>query len=185
MNIRTQGEADSGDFESLLAPHVDHLFRVAYRFTGNQEDAEDLVQDLLAKLYTRQREVAAVDRLRPWLVRVLYRQFVDDWRKRSRLRLFPGGQPEQDADPDPLSQLQAEDPGPGEETENRLTRERLEQGLAGLTRDHRAVLTLHDIEGYTLPELETVLDAPVGTLKSRLHRARARLREVLGEDGTN
>ncbi len=184
MAIRTHRRSESGDFESLLRPHVDHLFRVAFRFTGNREDAEDLVQDLLAKLYTRRREVAEVEKLRPWLVRVLYRMFVDDWRKRSRLRLFPGGEPEDPAASDPLSQLTAEGPDPREETESRLAREALEGALARLSPDHRAVLALHDIEGYTLPEMEAVLEVPVGTLKSRLHRARARLRASLGGEGT-
>ena len=71
-------------FEELIRPHVMPLYEAAYRFLGNRSDAEDLVQDLLVKLYPRTDEMGAVRELRPWLMRVLYRQFIDSVRNRSR-----------------------------------------------------------------------------------------------------
>ena len=178
--------SSSADFETLVRPHVDHLYRVAYRFTGRQEDAEDLVQDLLVKLYPRQAELAAVEQLRPWLTRVLYRHFVDQYRKQRRLTLLGGGGggDEDDGSGEPsFDKFAADTPGPEAETAAGLRRDRLQQALGQLSRDHRAVLMLHDAEGYTLVELSEVLEVPTGTLKSRLHRARARVRELLGGDG--
>ena len=71
----------TASFESLLAPHVDHLYRLAYRFTGNSHAAEDLVQDVLVKLYRMQGEIERLEKPRPWLARVLYHEYVDRWRR--------------------------------------------------------------------------------------------------------
>ena len=179
------GRSQPVDFEDLVRPHVDHLYRLAFRFTGSREDAEDLVQDLLVKLYPRRDELARVERLRPWLTRVLYRQFVDQNRKRGRLRLLDPAGPDGEEGSDPFDRMASEAPDPETETSATLARKRLETALEQLSRDQRAVVALHDMEGYTLVELAETLEVPTGTLKSRLHRARARLRALLEGEGTH
>lgn len=181
---RFGGRDPTSDFEALVGPHVDHLYRMAYRFTGRQEEAEDLVQDLLVKLYPRVEELNRVEQLRPWLTRVLYNQFVDQHRKSSRLRLWGSGDDPEDNRGDPFDRLPSEDPDPEATTQERFTRAQLEGALAKLSGEHRAVLALHDMEGYTLVEMASILEVPTGTLKSRLHRARARIRDLLNQDGT-
>src|SRR5258708_14368480 len=74
----------ASNFEKLLRPQVEYLYRLAWRFTGSVADAEDLVQDVLLKLYPRTRELVNIEQLRPWLARVLYRQYVDLVRQRAR-----------------------------------------------------------------------------------------------------
>jgi len=178
------GSDPAADFEALVGPHVDHLYRMAYRFTGRREEAEDLVQDLLVKLYPRVEELARVEQLRPWLTRVLYNQFVDQHRKRSRLRLWGSNEDPEDDRGDPFDRMASDNPGPERAVQDRFTQAQLEEALARLSHEHRAVLALHDMEGYTLVEMTTILEVPTGTLKSRLHRARARIRALLSEDGT-
>jgi RNA polymerase sigma-70 factor (ECF subfamily) len=77
-------QARSKRFEALVRPHVLVLYRFAYRLLRNRPDAEDLVQDVLAKLYSRTNEMDQVHDLKPWLMRVVYHQFVDVIRRRSR-----------------------------------------------------------------------------------------------------
>lgn len=170
---RRRGAA--GRFEELLRPHVEYLYRLAWRFTGNASDAEDLVQDLLLKLYPRTAELAAVETLRPWLVRVLYRHYVDSVRERARRPAIEATV----GDEDPLEQVPSEAEGPEAHAERMRLQGRLLDALRTLNPEQRAVVTMHDIEGYTLEELEKILEAPLGTLKSRLHRARAALRREL------
>ena len=170
--------------ESQLLPHMDFLYRIAYRFTGNREDAEDLVQDLIVKLYTQRQDLTGVAMLRSWLVRVLYRLFIDTTRKQKRLPLMLVKRKDSRDATDPLEKIPCEEPDPEEYAQKRLLKKSIERAMNMLGRDHRAIITLHDIEGYHLTELETLLEIPLGTLKSRLHRARAKLKEILKKDGT-
>jgi RNA polymerase sigma-70 factor (ECF subfamily) len=165
-------------FEDLLRPHVEHLYRLAWRFTGSVADAEDLVQDVLLKLYPRTRELSDIEQLRPWLVRVLYHQYVDFVRQQARSPITDPA-PSSEGDGDPLDGLPAVQDGPEEHAERGQWHECILRALDQLNPDQRAVVTMHDIEGYSLEELETILETPIGTLKSRLHRARHRLRALL------
>ena len=94
----------ASQFENLLRPHVEHLYRLAWRFTGNKADAEDLVQDVLLKLYRRTHELARIEQLRPWLAKVLYHQYIELVRQRAR---SPLADPAigTDGDGDPLDAL--------------------------------------------------------------------------------
>jgi RNA polymerase sigma-70 factor (ECF subfamily) len=166
------------NFDDLLRPQVEYLYRLAWRFTGSVADAEDLVQDVLLKLFPRTEEMLGIQKLRPWLARVLYHQYVDSVRQRARtpaLEVVPGA----DGEDDPLDTLPAVGDGPEEQAERGAWRERLVAALGQLNPEQRAVIAMHDIEGYSLEELETMLETPLGTLKSRLHRARQRLRTLL------
>ncbi len=164
---------DSRNDAALLRPHLTKLYRFAYRLTGRRADAEDLVQDTLLKVFKRQTDLAALDDAGQWLARVLYNQFIDDTRRygRSPLQLVAD-----DTAPDELSAATSE---PDELFERGEDQAALMRALERLPEQQRIVVLLHDAEGYTLSELENLTDVPVGTLKSRLHRARRRLVELL------
>ena len=171
-------EARAQAFESLVRPHVAVLYRSALRFTRSPADAEDIVQDVLIKAYGHLGDLERVADLRPWLLRVLYREFVDARRKRVRRARWE----------DEAARAQVEATGgcisaeqePGSALERQRLSSNLDSALRGLEPDQRALVTLHYIDGYSIEELATVFDAPVGTLKARIHRTRAKLRDVLG-----
>ena len=168
-------------FERLVRPHFDRLFRLAWRLTGNKADAEDLFQELLIRAFGKLDELLSIDQPSPWLCRVMYNLFVDERRRfaRRRMHTVEEGQLAGDG----LAGL----PGPDDPVydQQRIeTLERLDKALAQLSDEHRVVVLLHDTEGYKLTEIQDVTGAPVGTIKSRLHRARARLRDILSADGT-
>lgn len=173
------------DFERLVRPHLDHLYRLAYRFTGSVEGAEDLIQDLLLRLYSRRAELAKIQLLRPWLARVMYRLFIDQTRRDARAPYVPIAETDFADDSesgDPYAAVEDPNPGPDIAFDINLDRARLMRAWQALSAEHRAVLTLHEVEGYTLEELETLLELNVGTIKSRLHRARARLAQLLATE---
>jgi RNA polymerase sigma-70 factor (ECF subfamily) len=179
MDISDQNR--SATFERLLRPHLDRLYRFAYRLTGSKAEAEDLFQDVLVKLYAKLDDLVEVEQPGPWVSRVLYNHFIDDRRRFARQRLVsvdegqlpPGGV---DSMPGPDS------PEHDAERFDEITR--LANALSELSENHRIVVLLHDSEGYKLKEIQDITGDPVGTLKSRLHRARARLRELLSAGGT-
>lgn len=170
------------DFEAIVLPHMRKLYRVAYRLTGNSHDAEDLVQDVLVKLYPKRRQLLEVEKLGPWLAKVLYRTFLDQQRrnKRSPLHLVAKAA---SSDVDLLDFVAAQEPGPREAAEKSEKTEELMAAIAALNEDQRHLCLLYYVEGYSLAELEEILDTPLGTLKSRIHRARSQLRSIL-EQGT-
>jgi RNA polymerase sigma-70 factor (ECF subfamily) len=146
-------------FERLVRPHFDRLYRLAWRLTGNRAEAEDLFQELLIKSYGKLGQLRRFTRQRMHLV--------DEGH-------LPG---------EGLAGIAGElDPLDDPERIDRIRR--LDAALAALSDDHRIIVLLHDTEGYTLSEISKLVGAPEGTIKSRLHRARARLRQILSEDGT-
>jgi RNA polymerase sigma-70 factor (ECF subfamily) len=166
-------------FSALIAPHLDRLYRLAFRLAGGRADAQDLLQDVLTKLYERRDELSSIRQLAPYLGRVLYNQFIDDRRRYGRLPIklvAPG------ADVETLSQPAAN--GPEQAASAAQSQQRLVAALARLSEEHRVVVLLADSEGYTLAEIEALTGIALGTVKSRLHRGRARLREILSADGT-
>lgn len=172
------------EFEQLLRDHVPALYRSAFRWTGAADRAEDLVQELLVRLYPRLPELRALERLRPWVLRVMYRMFVDQVRRErnSPMPFRAESGPDSDLSDDEDSDSIDPSAGPAELAEQQYTQERVVAAWEQLVEEHRVVLSMHDIEDYSLPELSQIMEVPVGTLKSRLHRARAKLRELLATE---
>jgi RNA polymerase sigma-70 factor (ECF subfamily) len=172
--------SQTADFEALVRPHLLRLYRLAYRLTGSSADAEDLVQDVLVKIYPKKQELAAIEKLGPWLAKVLYRTFLDQQRrhKRSPLHLLAQAQ---EADCDLLDFIASPGAGPEEISEQEETNRRLQAAINTLNPDQRHLCLLYYVEGYTLAELSEILDTPVGTLKSRIHRSREALRNLLDQ----
>ena len=180
-STRSDATAAAAEFDGLVREHVPAFYRSAYRWTGSADRAEDLVQDLLVRLFPMLDELRRLDRLRPWAMRVMYRMFIDQLRRErsSPLQFGLESQGEAADEDDHLIDPSEE---PAALVEQQLTQERITKAWARLAEEHRVVLSMHDIEGYSLVELAAMIDVPVGTMKSRLHRARARLRELLGSD---
>jgi RNA polymerase sigma factor (sigma-70 family) len=159
-------------FEALILSQYQALFRAAYRMTRSVPDAEDLVQEVCVRAYPRLSELETLDQPRYWLLRVLYRLVVDRSRRYDRRNVDAL----EDLDVDALV---SGEPDPAEQSDALQDRERLERAWQRLSDEERVVLALHDIEGYSLAELNELLGLKQGTLKSRLHRARVRLGKLL------
>lgn len=168
-------------FERLVRPHLDRLYRLAWRLTGQKSHAEDLFQELLIKAYGKLDELASIEEPGSWLARVMYNLFIDERRRFARQRLHTVEEGSMSGDG--IAGLSGgEDPVRDNERRERF--EALDAALAQLSDEHRIVVLLHDTEGYKLTEIQELTGTPVGTIKSRLHRARARLKEILLRSGT-
>jgi len=168
-------------FEKLVRPHFDRLYRLAWRLTGQKAEAEDLFQELLIKAYGKLDDLVHIDEPGSWLSRIMYNLFIDERRRFARRRMHTVEEGEMAGDG--LAGLPGkENPALDHERRERLLK--LDAALSKLSDEHRLIVLLHDTEGYKLVEIQELIGVPVGTVKSRLHRARARLREILTEDGT-
>lgn len=169
-------------FDALLRPHLDRLYRLSFGLAGSKADAEDLFQDVLVKAFGRLDDLLDVREPGSWLCRVMYNHFIDNRRRFARARLVSV---EENQLPGQSVESMPGDLDPVRDAERLDDITRLDQAFAVLSDKHRLVVLLHDTEGYKLEEIHKITGDPVGTIKSRLHRARARLRDILAADGTN
>jgi RNA polymerase sigma-70 factor (ECF subfamily) len=159
------------DFARLITPHLDALFRAAYRLTGNRSDAEDLVQDVSVRAYANLAALQALEQPKAWLLKIQFRVFLDGVRHRDRSPVRTTG--------DDLGATSVSgEPGPDDVAEASLAERRILDALAELDKEQRALLALQ-VEGYSLAEMQVITDLSTVVLKARLYRARVRLGKLL------
>ncbi|HIC79887.1 MAG TPA: RNA polymerase sigma factor [Kiloniellaceae bacterium] len=160
------------DIKVEMVALVPRLRRFAYAITGSQDEGEDLVQAACVKALDRLDQFKPGTRLDSWMFRIVQTTWID--RVRSRGRRGESG------DPDALERVS--DHGIGARAaEDRLTLQRVRAAMAELPEDQRAVLALVAIEGYSYKAAAEALETPLGTVMSRLARARSKLLPLLKE----
>jgi RNA polymerase sigma-70 factor (ECF subfamily) len=168
-------------FERLVRPHFDRLYRLAWRLAGSKAEADDLFQELLIKAFGMLDDLVNIDHPGQWLSRVMYNLFIDEKRRFARRRMHMVEESEMSGDG--LAGVAGSD-DPVRDQQRLEKIQGLDTALSQLSDEHRIVVLLHDAEGYKLSEIQELTGTPIGTVKSRLHRARTRLREILSADGT-
>jgi len=146
------------------------MYSVAYRLAGNQSDAEDVVQESLLRV-KRGLVNYTPGSLQGWLARIVTNVFLDETRRRKRRP--------QTALPDDPDRVIAGGPGADEELAMRSLPDHIQLALAGLQEEFRVAVVLCDVAGLSYGEIADHTGVPVGTVRSRVHRGRSRLREVL------
>ncbi len=160
---------DEAAERALYDAHVDRIYRLAYRMSGNADLAQDFTQDAFLRAFGRLAEFRGESSFGTWLHAIAVSVILNGMRKVKRFR-------ERERDLDDARELGAE----AREAEPDL-KDRLRQAIDRLPEHGRVVFLMHDLEGYTHEEIGAVLDIPTGTSKARLFRARAALREELAD----
>jgi RNA polymerase sigma-70 factor, ECF subfamily len=166
-------------FERDVVPIMDRLYPAALRMTRNPSDAEDLVQETVTKAYAAFHQFKPGTNLRAWLQRILSNTFINGYRKKRREPIQDLGvdfQEDWQTSNDPLMP-----PARSAEAEviERLANSEILQALRELPAEFRVAIYLADIEGYAYREIAEMTGTPIGTVMSRLHRGRAKLRQRL------
>jgi RNA polymerase sigma-70 factor (ECF subfamily) len=178
-----QNEESRARFERDVIPQLSQLYPAALRMTRNPTDAEDLVQETSVKAYAAYHQFRPGTNLRAWLNRILTTTFINAYRKRRRepQQALGGDLQEWQMSADRLAP-----PVQSAEAEalDRTTDSVLLRALRGLPNEFRTAVYLADIEGYPYREIAEIMGTPVGTVMSRLHRGRRRIREQLTAAGT-
>jgi RNA polymerase sigma factor (sigma-70 family) len=157
-------------WDEVVREHADRVYRLAYRLTGNAQDAEDLTQETFIRVF---RSLASYQpgTFEGWLHRITTNLFLDMVRRRSRLRM--------EGLPDDTDRLPGGGPDPEQIYSETHLDPMLQASLDELAPEFRAAVVLCDIEGLSYEEIGATLGVKLGTVRSRIHRGRAALRESL------
>ena len=164
----------SDDFETILTTYLDDMYALAYQLTGSPHNAEDLVQDLFINLSLKRYQEREIRRPKAWLATILYRLFIDQWRRHKRSPVIYGYDEELEQQ-DPHNGIRQRQNDPLQQLEMTNQQQRAMRALNTLNERQRQVMILHELEGYTLLEICQIMDLPLGTAKSNLHRAREKV----------
>jgi RNA polymerase sigma-70 factor (ECF subfamily) len=162
------------NFELMVLPHREALYGHALALTHNADEAEDLVQETTLRALRGFESFRADGPVRAWLLTILRNLFINNYR--SRVRSPRPVSLDALENPDPIVPSL---PGPERQVFSRLENEALSRAVAGLAPEYREVLVMSDMRGMSYQEISEKLNVPIGTVRSRLSRARNRVRRAL------
>ena len=158
-------------WDDLVRQHSSRVYRLAYRLTGNQHDAEDLTQEVFVRVF-RSLSSYTPGTFEGWLHRITTNLFLDMARRRQRIRFEGLGD-------QAVGLLRDDEPTPAQAFDARHLDTDVQQALEALAPEYRAAVVLCDIEGLSYEEIAGTLGVKLGTVRSRIHRGRAQLRAAL------
>jgi len=167
-------------FHDEFMPHINSMYNFAYRLTFDEDDANDLVQDTYLKAFRFIHSFEKGTNAKAWLFRILKNSFINDYRKKSK---EPAKVDYQDVE----TYYNSDDvdrqitPDLRVESLQDMIGDEISNALNSLDVDFRTVIILCDLEGFKYEEMAKILDIPIGTVRSRLHRARNLLKEKLSD----
>jgi RNA polymerase sigma factor (sigma-70 family) len=174
-------EKEKGEvFNNEFLPHIKSMYNFGFRLTLDRDDAKDLVQDTYLKAYRFIESFQKGTNAKAWLFRILKNSFINDYRKKSK-------------EPNKVDYQEVETYYNSDEVDRQITPDlrveslnnmigdEISNALNSLDVDFKTVIILCDLEGFKYEEMAKILDIPIGTVRSRLHRARNLLKEKLGE----
>ncbi len=170
-------------FNNEFLPHINSMYNFGYRLTLDEDDAKDLVQDTYLKAYRFIESFQKGTNAKAWLFRILKNSFINDYRKKSK-------------EPSKVDYQEVESYYNSDDVDRQITTDlrveslqdmigdEISNALNSLDVDFRTVIILCDLEGFKYDEMAKILDIPIGTVRSRLHRARNLLKDKLSEYAT-
>lgn len=168
MRLFTRQRDPVARFESVVLPHLDALFAAAVRMTRDPNDAEDLVQESCLRAYRFLHQLEDEDRSRAWVLQILKNTYINHYRKAERAPRTV----ELEEDHAVTRQEQRD-------TLEAVLDDDLKEALDALPQDYRTAVLMADVDGFSYEEIAELLECPVGTVRSRIHRGRGLLRAHL------
>lgn len=171
---------DVAAFEQLIAQYEKKVYNLAYRLTGNHEDASDVAQEAFIRVYNSLPEFRGDSSFATWLYRIVNNVGMDELRKRKRQRVTSLDDTVTVEDGEMTRQLADHADGPEQALERVETQRAVQESISALDEEYRMVVVMCDLQGYSYNEIAETLGINLGTVKSRLHRARQALKEKFG-----
>jgi RNA polymerase sigma-70 factor, ECF subfamily len=177
--VRRAQEGDVRAFEQLFQQYHRGIFNTIYQMTHNDADAADLTQDVFVRAYRALPRLQTPEAFTSWLYRIAVNLSRNWLRDRGRVRIESLEMPGEEGEEGNTREIADPSGDPAALAQTRDMQERVQKAIAGLSPDHRQVVMLHHIEGMPVEEIARVMGCSIGTVKSRLSRARENLKRKL------
>ena len=177
--VRRAQEGDVRAFEQLFQQYQRGIYNTIFQMTRNEADAADLTQEVFVRAYRALPRLQTPEAFTAWLYRIAVNLSRNWLRDKGRVRVESLELPGDDGEDGGTREIADPSPDPEAQTQTKDMQERVQRAIAGLSPDHRAVVTMHHLQGMSVEEIAGVLDCSIGTVKSRLSRARDNLRRKL------
>ncbi len=168
-------------FEELVELYEKKVYNLAYRMLGNMEDARDITQDAFIKVYSSLSNFRGDSSFSTWLFKIVSNMCLDELRRRGRRSFVSLDEPLQQEDGEMPRQMPDLKMDLEKEVEDRYIQAMVHRAILSLTADHRMVIALRDLQGFSYEEIAEMMDCSLGTVKSRINRARLALRRQMEE----
>lgn len=168
------------DFNEEILPHLDAIYNFALKLTSNENDAEDLVQDTFVKAYRFFSSYEKGTNAKGWLFRIMKNSYINNYRKASKK---PSMSDYNEIEPfyESIRSEQSNTTDLESNMYGSMMDDQMTNALTRLPEDFRTVVLLCDVEGFSYEEISNMLDVPIGTIRSRLHRGRGLLKAELSD----
>ncbi len=176
-------EGDIEAFEYLVTKYQKKVFNIALRLLGNYDDASELTQEAFIKIYKSIKNFKEESLLSTWIYRIATNVCLDELRKRKKRWVLSLDEEIQSEDGGIHRQVEDDSPTPDVIAEINDTKNTINKAIRKLQEEHRIVLILRDLQGFSYEEIAKIINRPEGTVKSRINRARSELRELLLKNG--
>ena len=177
--IQRASRGDVGAFESLVTAYEKSVYGLAYRLVSDREDAMDVTQEVFLKAYQALPKFRGESRFSTWIYRVCVNASLDHLRKRQKTAVCSLDEPLSFKESSVTREIEDDSENVEDAVETKSLGEAALAALGDLDDTHRVIITLSDVQGYSYQEIADILGISMGTVKSRLHRARNMLRRIL------
>jgi RNA polymerase sigma-70 factor (ECF subfamily) len=180
--IRRCQQGDRVAFDDLVRRHEKRAYQYAFRLTSNPEEAADIVADAFIRIFNALQNFRSQSAFTTWMYRILTNCYLDLRKKEKNRQTVSLDQPTNADGVEVERQIEDTSDGPGEEVEKNAREQAVQDAIQQLPEYQRAMLVMYHVEMLSYEQIADALDLPLGTVKSRLNRARLSLRELLVKD---
>lgn len=180
--IKKAARGDVESFEKLIEAHQKKVFNIALGMLKNPADAEDIAQDVFIKVYKSLKNFKGQSSFSTWLYRVTTNTCLDELRRRKTRQTFSIDEEIVTQEGEVSKQVVDDSPSPDEILEKNELKRNISHAISKLAKEHRTVIVLRDMQGFSYEEIANILQLPLGTVKSRINRARLTLKDILKAD---
>jgi len=177
--IKRCKDGDLQAFEELISKYETKVFNITFRILGDYAEAEDVSQDIMVKVFKSIKGFKEQSSFYTWLYRITVNECMDMVKKRKKAVLYSIDSPFETEDDEIKREIQDKGESVEEKVERNELRKYLAEAMNLLSCEHKTVIVLRDVQGFSYEEIAEIIKCPPGTVKSRINRARSELKDLL------